>query len=131
MKKRRLNAAAAVLKGLASAVGATLIGMLIMTAAVIFLGMSDAAIRAANQFLKISAVFLGTFLAVGRGGERGLVTGAALGIIYAFAGYMLYICLGGGVFDPAALMGEMTICLAAGGACGVMCANMKKRRKAA
>ena len=131
MKKRRLGAAAALAKGLIAAVLVTLLGMLLMAAAVIFIGMGDGAIRILNQFLKIIAVFLGTFLAVGRGGERGLVTGAGLGALYAAAGYVLYICLGENPFDIVALMGEMTICAAAGAVTGVICANMKKRKKAA
>ena len=71
MKKRRLGAAAALAKGLIAAVLVTLLGMLLMAAAVIFIGMGDGAIRILNQFLKIIAVFLGTLLAVGRGGVRG------------------------------------------------------------
>ena len=131
MKKRRLGAAAALAKGLIAAVLVTLLGMLLMAAAVIFIGMGDGAIRILNQFLKIIAVFIGTFLAVGRGGERGLVTGAGLGALYAAAGYVLYICLGDTPFDIVTLMGEMTICAAAGAVTGVICANMKKRKKAA
>lgn len=131
MKKRRLGAAAALAKGLVVAVLITLLGMLLMAAAVIFTGMGDGAIRILNQLLKISAVFIGTFLAVGRGGERGLVTGAGLGAVYAAAGYVLCVCLGGYAFDIVALMGEMTVCTAAGAVTGVICANMKKRRKTA
>ena len=131
MKKRRLGIIAALAKGLVVAVLATLLGMLIMAAAVIFIGMSDGAIRISNQALKIIAAALGTFVAVGRGGERGLVTGAGLGALYALAGYVAYMCLGGGGFDVVELMGEMTICAASGSVMGVVCANMPKRRKSA
>jgi len=131
MKKRRLGIIASLLKGLAAAVIATLLGMLIMAAAVVFLGMGDGLIRALNQVLKILSAALGTYIAVGRGGERGLLTGAGLGALYASAGYAAYICLGGGAFDPVELMGEMTICAAAGATAGVLCANMKKHRKIA
>lgn len=130
MKKRRTGIVISLLEGLFVAVIATIIGMLIMAAIVIFIGMSDGAIRAANQVLKIFAAALGTFVAVGRGGERGLVTGACLGAVYAVAGYVLYICLGGAAFDAVELMGEMTICAAAGAVMGVVCANMKRRKAA-
>ena len=129
MKKRRLGIAAALAKGLIAAVLVTVLGMLIMAAAIIFIGMSDGAIRISNQFLKILAAALGTLAAVGRGGQRGLVTGAGLSTIYALAGYTAFICLGGGEFDAVALMGEMTICAAAGAAMGAVCANMKRRPK--
>ena len=127
MKRRRTGIVIALLKGLVIAVVATLLGMLIMAAAVIFI---DGAIRIVNQILKIFAAALGTFIAVGRGGERGLITGACVGAVYAVAGYVLYICLGGAVFDAVELMGEMTICAAAGAVTGVVCANAKARSRA-
>ncbi|MBQ4090598.1 MAG: TIGR04086 family membrane protein [Clostridia bacterium] len=130
MKRRRTGIVIALLKGLVIAVVATLLGMLIMAAAVIFIGMGDGAIRIVNQILKIFAAALGTFIAVGRGGERGLITGACVGAVYAVAGYVLYICLGGAVFDAVELMGEMTICAAAGAVTGVVCANAKARSRA-
>ena len=130
MKRRRTGILLSLLKGLVTAVLVTLAGMLAVSAVVIFIGMTDGAIRITNQFLKIIAAALGTFVAVGRGGERGLVTGACLGAVYAAAGYVLYICLGEAGFNPVELMGEMTICAAAGAVTGVACANMRQRQKA-
>lgn len=130
MKKRRTGILFSLLKGLFIAILATIAGMLIMAAIVMFIGMSDGAIRVTNQVLKIFAAALGTFIAVGRGGERGLVTGACLGAVYAVAGYVLYSCLGGAVFSAVELMGEMTICAASGAVMGVVCANMKRRKAA-
>ena len=130
MKRRRAGIAMSLLKGLAAAVLVTLAGMLIMAAVVIFIGMGDGAIRVLNQVLKIFAAALGTFVAVGRGGERGLITGACVGAVYAVAGYVLYICLGDAMFDAVELMGEMTICAAAGAVMGVVCANAKVRSRA-
>ena len=128
MKNRRLNILAALAKGLAAAIGITLAGMLLIAAAVIFTDISDNFIRALDQILKICAVSPGTLIAVGRGGERGLLTGAALGAAYAVAGYIIYMLLGGYGFDIVALMGEMTVCIAAGALSGVICANMAPKR---
>ncbi len=129
VKRRRLSILAALLKGLAAAVIFTVVCMLIMAAAVVFLGMSDTLIRVMNQIIKIMAAAIGTYISVRRGGERGFVTGAGIGAIYAAAGYILYILLGGGEFDIVELMGEMTICVAAGALTGAVCANLKPMRK--
>ena len=128
MKNRRLNILGALAKGLAVAIAATLAGMLLMACAVIFIGLSDQLIRILDQLLKLCAVGLGAFIAVGRGGQRGLVTGAGLGAAYAVIGYMLYVLLGGNSFDVVELMGEITICVAAGAVVGALCANISPKR---
>ena len=131
MKRRRLSILASFLKGLAAAVIFTLVCMLLMAAAVVFFGLSDNLIRALNQLTKIFAAAAGTYIAVGRGGERGFVTGAGVGAVYAAAGYILYILLGGGGFDIVEFLGELTICTASGALTGAVCANLKPRRKRA
>ena len=128
MKNRRLSIIGALAKGLAVAVGVTLAGMLLMAGAVVFIGLSDTLIRVLDQALKLCAVALGTFAAVGRGGQRGLVTGAGLGAGYAVIGYVLYVLLGGNGFDIVELMGEITICVAAGAVMGAICANLSPKR---
>ena len=94
------------LRGLFFAIGITLLGMVLMAGAIVLLGMSDGLIRLCNQFLKVLAVGLGVFWAMGRGGEKGLATGAAVGTVYALAGYCLCLVLGGGAFDLGQMLGE-------------------------
>ena len=86
MKKRRRGALSMLLRGLFFAIGITLLGMVLMAGAIVLLGMSDGLIRLCNQLLKVLAVGLGVFWAMGRGGEKGLATGAAVGTVYALAG---------------------------------------------
>ena len=100
MKSARLKALWALTRGLLMAVAATLAGMLLLAAAVIYLDVTDGALAALNQLLKLFSVVLGARLAVGVGGERGFVTGAAVGLLYMALGYVLYwrrgAVLGGG-----------------------------------
>ena len=131
MKRRRISVAGLLIKGIVIGILTTLIGMLIMAAAIVYIGMSDTLIRALNQVLKILSVALGTYLAVKRGGERGLLTGAGVGAVYSIAGYLLFILLGGNTFNITSLLGEMTICVAAGALVGAVCANLKPMRKTA
>ena len=65
---------------------------------------TDGALAALNQLLKLFSVVLGARLAVGVGGERGFVTGAAVGLLYMALGYVLYWQLGGALFSAAAML---------------------------
>lgn len=130
MKKRRRCALSTLLRGLFFAIGITLLGMVLMAGAIVLLGMSDGLIRLCNQLLKALAVGLGVFWAMGRGGEKGLVTGAAVGTVYALAGYCLCLVLGGGAFDLGQMLGEMLLCAAVGAATGVACSNLRALRRA-
>ena len=129
MKSRRKSAAMGLIRGIIAAIGITLIGMVILAGMVIFTGMGDSLIRILNQVLKALAVITGAYLAVGRGGERGLLTGAGIGAAYAVMGYAAYMLLGGGEFSIVELLGEMLIAVAAGSASGAVFANMKPRKK--
>ena len=114
MKSARAAALRSILKGLLVATGATVACMLLLAAAVIYLGVSDGALTWINQGIKLFSVALGARLAVGVGGERGFATGAAVGLCYMVAGYALYHLLGGAVFSVSGMLCEMLV----GGAVG-------------
>ena len=131
MKSARLKALWALTRGLLMAVAATLAGMLLLAAAVIYLEVTDGALAALNQLLKLFSIVLGARLAVGVGGERGFVTGAAVGLLYMALGYVLYWQLGGALFSAAAMLLEMLVGLAVGAAAGAVCANLRPRSRRA
>ena len=131
MKNARLRALWALTRGLLAAVAATLAGMLLLAAAVIYLDVTDGALAALNQLLKLLSVVLGARLAVGVGGERGFVTGAAVGLLYMALGYVLYWRLGGALFSAAAMLLEMLVGFAVGAAAGAVCANLRPRARRA
>ena len=129
MKSARLKALWALTRGLLMAVAATLAGMLLLAAAVIYLDVTDGALAALNQLLKLFSVVLGARLAVGVGGERGFVTGAAVGLLYMIAGYALYCLLGGALFSVSAMLLEMLVGGMAGAVVGALCANLRPRAR--
>ena len=93
MKSARAAALGSILKGVLISAAATLVGMLLLAAAVVWLDISDGALSALNQVLKLVSILLGVRFAVGVGGERGFFTGAAVGLLYMIAGYALYCLL--------------------------------------
>ncbi len=131
MKGRRFSAAKALIRGVLAAIAFTLAGMLLLATAIVFIGMSDGAIRVLNQVLKTLAVIAGTYIGVGRGGERGLMTGAGIGAIYAILGYVMYTLLGENDFRLTEILGELLISVAAGAASGTVFANLKPSRRRA
>ena len=129
MKNARLRALWALTRGLLAAVAATLAGMLLLAAAVIYLDVTDGALAALNQLLKLFSVVLGARLAVGVGGERGFVTGAAVGLLYMALGYVVYWRLGGALFSAGAMLLEMLLGGGFGAAVGAVCANLHPRAR--
>lgn len=129
MAINRRGAAVALARGLLSAVGVTLLGMAIVAALALAAKVSDGVIMALNQVIKLAAIVLGALAAVGRGGERGFITGMALAILYMALGYAMYVALGGNAFSVREMLGEILLGAAVGAIAGAVLANMKPRRR--
>ena len=76
-----------VIRGTLAASAFTLVAMAILAALVIYAGLREDSLMALNQGVKLLAIALGTAFAVGIGGEKGLITGALVGMLYILAGY--------------------------------------------
>jgi len=121
-----------VLKGVMAAALITVAGMLLLTGWVVLRGLNDNGIMIVNQLIKVLSVLAGVFISVGRGGEKGLLTGAAVGILYILIGYGLYCAIDGSSASAKVMAGEEAAGAVIGACTGVLLANMKagKRVKA-
>lgn len=129
MSGMRKNAGKRLLIGLAIAIAFTVAAMLILAVALITLDAEDKTISIINQFVKIAAILLGTIFAVPRGGERGLVSGVFIAVVYTVLGYICYLALGGASFSFTGMLGEILIGTAVGAVCGAVRANLNPKRK--
>lgn len=131
---RGAEAARRLIKGLAAAVGVTLAGMAILSALVVYAGLEGGALTALNQALRLAAVFAGTLIAVGPGGEHGMATGAALGLLYIALGLGACALWGGEALTGRTLSAELAMGMILGGLSGALIANMPagggRRRRA-
>lgn len=127
MARNRKSIIKSLLKGLFTAILITLIAMLLLSAALIYLGISDRLLVICNQLIKFISIIIGTMAAVPRGSERGLASGVLLALAYTAGGYALYLALGGGSFAIGNMLGEMLLGCAAGAVTGAIRANMKPR----
>lgn len=120
------------LRGVLAASAATVTGMAIFALIVIYLCPEPKTLTIMNQALKAASIILGTVVAVGVGGEKGLITGAVVGVLYILIGYALY-CLTSGIgTDAAVFFAEEAAGAALGALSGTALANMKpiRRRRA-
>lgn len=117
------------LRGTAAAAACTLPGMALLAALVVLTKIDDASLTVLNQLLKAIAVFVGAFAAVGRGGSRGFVTGAAVGLMYMLTGYGVYCALEGSAGALGLLGGEAIFGTLIGAISGAVCANLRPARR--
>ena len=128
-EQSRRGVVAALVRGLAAAIGVTLIGMLILAALVVWAALSDTALGALNQALKLLAMAVGVLCAVRPGGERGLVKGACVGLIYIALGYGVCALFNDLLITPAMLALELLMGLGVGALCGAITANLRPLRR--
>lgn len=129
MTRTRKGTLKSLLLGLLAAILFTLLSMLALSAALVWSQMSDGTLRLLNQLVKLIAIFIGTGIAVPRGGERGFVTGTVLALLYIILGYASYLALGGGSFSFGCMLGEMLLGSAVGAITGAVRANLNPRRR--
>lgn len=117
-------------RGTAAAAACTLPGMALLALALVCTPMDDATLTVCNQLLKAVSVAVGALAAVGRGGSRGFVTGAAVGLLYMLLGYGMYCALEGNAGALSLLGGEAFFGAVIGALSGAVWANMRPARKA-
>ncbi|MBQ7455227.1 MAG: TIGR04086 family membrane protein [Clostridia bacterium] len=115
-----LPAWASLLRGVAVAVAATAGLVILFALAISLLDPSDGAVRAVNQLIKLAAIGIGVRFAVPRGGERGLLRGAGVGLIYMALGVGLYAALTAQKLTAFAYAADLLMGVAAGGLVGLM-----------
>lgn len=116
-----------ILKGLGMAVLVTLIGVAVFALLMQWIRPSDGIVRVFNQMLKLAAIAAGVWTAVGRGGESGLIRGAAVGLMYMALGVALYALLSGQQASMTAYLADLGMGIAGGGIVGMILANISPR----
>lgn len=115
------------IRALVCAVGVTLAGVLLFALLMQWLKPSDVVIRVFNQVLKLVSILVGVWVLVGRGGEKGLARGAALGLVYMALGVCLYALLSGQQLPFSAYLADLCMGVAGGGIAGLVLGQMTKK----
>lgn len=123
-------------KGLLTALCVTLPGMAIIALLVVYAQLTDGALTALNQALKLIAMFAGAYRAVGRGGTHGFALGGAVGLMYIALGYGVCALQADSMLTGGMLALEFLMGLLLGGISGALVANLpaaggRRRRRTA
>ena len=113
--------------GLMTAIGVTLLCVLLFALLMQWLKSSDNVIRIINQIIKLGSIFAGVYVAVGRSGENGLLLGAGVGLAYMLLGVLLYALISGQHLPWTAYLSDIAMGIAGGGIAGAIVAGMRKR----
>ena len=124
----RPSVRAKLLRGLLTAIGVTLGCILLFALLMQWLKPSDTVIRVINQLIKLSAIFAGVYGAVGRGGEKGMMLGALIGLTYMLLGVALYAALSGQSLPLTAYLSDVAMGVAGGGIAGAIVSGMQRRQ---
>ena len=83
------------LRGLGAAMLTTIIVVAIFALLMQWMKPTEDTVRIFNQLLKVVSVAIGTYIAVGRGQEGGLLRGSLIGLLYMALGVAAYALLSG------------------------------------
>ena len=129
--RRRRSAAPSpwlrLLRGLGVAVVTTLLGVAVFALLMQWIKPSEGTVRIFNQVLKLVSIGAGVWAAVGRGGDGGLIRGAAVGLMYMAAGVALYALLSGQSAPVTAYLADLGMGVAGGGIVGLILSNISPK----
>ena len=115
------------LRGLGVSILTTLVGVALFSLLMQWVKPSDGVIRVFNQVLKLLSIALGVWSAVGRGGEKGLMRGAAVGLGYMGLGVALYAMLSGQQAAFSSYLADLAMGIAGGGIVGMILSNISAK----
>ncbi len=115
------------LRGLGVSILTTLVGVALFSLLMQWVKPSDGVIRVFNRVLKLLSIALGVWSAVGRGGEKGLMRGAAVGLGYMGLGVALYAILSGQQAAFSSYLADLAMGVAGGGIVGMILSNISAK----
>ena len=114
------------LKGSLISVCVSLVAILLFAFIIKLTGMSKGLIKVINQIIKIVSIFLGTFFILRKTGQKGLVTGIIVGLLYTIIAFVVFSILNGKFAFDITLLIDIVFGVAMGAICGAICVNLKK-----
>ena len=125
--RHRQSTWSGLLRGLLTAIGVTLGCVLVFALLMQWLKPSDTVIRVVNQLVKLLSIFVGAWVMLGRGGDKGMLYGALLGLVYMAIGVGLYALLSGQQLPLTAYLSDIAMGVAGGGIAGAIIGGMQKK----
>ena len=114
-----------IVKGIATALIITLLGVLIFAGVVKIATLNSLVIKAVNQFIKILSVFLGCSFSLKE--NKGLLKGGIVGVGATVLTYLIFALIGSGVSFGLSFVLDLILALVVGCVSGVIAVNVKSK----
>ncbi len=115
------------LKGALYALSVCLIGILIFAFILRFVAVGDALIKPINQVIKTFSILIGTFVALKKSKDMGLISGLIIGLLFTIISFLAFSILDGHFEFGISLLNDCLFGSIVGGICGIIAVNLRKK----
>lgn len=115
-----------VAKGVLISICVSLILVLLFAFLLKFTNIPESTIKPVNQVIKGISILIGTFLALKKSKELGLLSGLIIGFLYTVIAFLIFSCLGGIFALDITFLTDILFGAVMGAICGIICVNLKK-----
>ena len=115
------------LKGALFALSVCLIGILIFAFILRFVSVSDSLIRPINQVIKTVSILIGTFVALKKSKDMGLISGLVIGLLFTITAFLAFSILDGHFDFGITLINDCLFGAIVGGISGIIAVNLRKK----
>ncbi len=116
-----------ILKGSLVSLAISLVLILIFAFFIKYVAVPESAIKPINQVIKGISLLVGTFIALKKSSQMGLVSGLLIGLSYTILAFVVFSILDGNFEFSKTLVNDLLFGGIIGGICGVIAVNFKKK----
>lgn len=116
-----------ILKGSLVSLALSLVLILIFAFFIKYVAVPEGAIKPINQIIKGISLLVGTFVALKKSNQMGLVSGLLIGLSYTILAFVVFSILDGNFEFSKTLVNDLLFGGIIGGICGVIAVNFKKK----
>lgn len=116
-----------ILKGSLVSLALSLVLILIFAFFIKYVAVPEGAIKPVNQIIKGISLLVGTFVALKKSNQMGLISGLLIGLSYTILAFVVFSILDGNFEFSKTLVNDLLFGGIIGGICGVIAVNFKKK----
>lgn len=116
-----------ILKGSLISLALSLVLILIFAFFIKYVAVPENAIKPINQVIKGISLLIGTFIALKKSSQMGLINGLLIGLTYTVLAFVVFSILDGHFEFSKTLVNDLLFGGIIGGICGVIVVNFKKK----
>lgn len=116
-----------ILKGSLISLALSLVLILIFAFFIKYVAVPEKAIKPINQVIKGISLLIGTFIALKKSSQMGLINGLLIGLTYTVLAFVVFSILDGHFEFSKTLVNDLLFGGIIGGICGVIAVNLKKK----